>query len=98
MTALLDFDRVQASKKLWARKKAITESVWLMGLIFIALADLLLLVRCLTSVAEEKRRNTWDDLLLTAQSFVLSSALLADAAKSLDMSKPAASPRARLPK
>jgi hypothetical protein len=26
-------------------------------------------VRCGTSVAEEKRRNTWDDLLLTAQSF-----------------------------
>jgi hypothetical protein len=48
---------------------AIAESVWLMGLVFVLLSDMLLLVRCVTSVAEEKRRNTWDDLLLTAQSF-----------------------------
>lgn len=47
----------------------IKESVSLMGLVFILSASLLVGVRCGTSVAEEKRRNTWDDLLLTAQSF-----------------------------
>ena len=41
----------------------------ILGLLFILLAELLIGVRCGTSVAEEKRRNTWDDLLLTAQSF-----------------------------
>src|SRR5262249_24361862 len=40
-----------------------------MCLVFILSANLLVGVRCGTSVAEEKRRNTWDDLLLTAQSF-----------------------------
>ena len=40
-----------------------------MGLVFVLFGDMLLLVRCATSVPEEKRRNTWDDLLLTAQSF-----------------------------
>lgn len=44
-------------------------AVPMMGLCFILLNNLLVGVRCGTSVAEEKRRNTWDDLLLTAQSF-----------------------------
>jgi ABC-type transport system involved in multi-copper enzyme maturation permease subunit len=50
-------------------KQEITQCVQVMGLVFILLADLIVGVRCGTSVAEEKRRNTWDDLLLTAQSF-----------------------------
>ena len=48
---------------------AVAETVWVMGLVFVLFGDMLLLVRCATSVPEEKRRNTWDDLLLTAQSF-----------------------------
>jgi ABC-type transport system involved in multi-copper enzyme maturation permease subunit len=67
--ALLNLDLIRASDVLWMRKNAIGDSVWYMGLLFILLADVLLIVRCGTSVAEEKRRNTWDDLLLTAQSF-----------------------------
>jgi hypothetical protein len=69
LAALRDLNPVQAFEGLQANGDAIAQSVWLMGLVFILLADLLLLVRCMTSVAEEKRRNTWDDLLLTAQSF-----------------------------
>jgi ABC-type Na+ efflux pump permease subunit len=60
---------VWAFEQLWARKKEIKESVPLMGLVFVLLANVLVGVRCGTSVAEEKRRNTWDDLLLTARSF-----------------------------
>src|SRR5581483_11915312 len=41
----------------------------LMGLVFVLSANQLVGVRCGMSVAEEKRRNTWEDLLLTAQSF-----------------------------
>jgi ABC-type transport system involved in multi-copper enzyme maturation permease subunit len=59
----------QAFAALRTNPTAIGDSVWLMGMTFVLLADLLLIVRCLNSVAEEKRRNTWDDLLLTAQSF-----------------------------
>jgi hypothetical protein len=58
-----------AFSHLWGRKREINDYVSLMGLIFVVLANLLVGVRCGTSVAEEKRRNTWDDLLLTAQSF-----------------------------
>jgi ABC-type Na+ efflux pump permease subunit len=67
--ALLRIDFALAYQELWARKSAIKDSVWLMGLVFVLLANLFVGVRCGTSVAEEKRRNTWDDLLLTAQSF-----------------------------
>jgi ABC-type transport system involved in multi-copper enzyme maturation permease subunit len=69
LMALCNLNFVQAFADLQTRGDAIAESVWVMGLVFILLADLLLLVRCMTSVAEEKRRKTWDDLLLTAQSF-----------------------------
>jgi ABC-type transport system involved in multi-copper enzyme maturation permease subunit len=69
LVALWKLDLARAFTDLRTRGDAIAESVWLMGLVFILLSDLLLLVRCMTSVAEEKRRNTWDDLLLTAQSF-----------------------------
>jgi ABC-type transport system involved in multi-copper enzyme maturation permease subunit len=69
LAALWNMNLVRAFADLRTQRDAIAESVWLMGLVFVLLADLLLLVRCLTSVAEEKRRNTWDDLLLTAQSF-----------------------------
>ena len=41
----------------------------IMGIVFVLLGCFALGVRCGTSVPEERRRNTWDDLLLTAQSF-----------------------------
>jgi hypothetical protein len=69
LMALWNLNLVQAFADLQTRGDAVAESVGLMGLVFLLLADLLLLVRCMSSVAEEKRRNTWDDLLLTAQSF-----------------------------
>jgi ABC-type transport system involved in multi-copper enzyme maturation permease subunit len=69
VTALWEIDLVQAFEKLRMSEQAIGESVWQMGLLFVLLTDLLVIVRCGSSVAEEKRRNTWDDLLLTAQSF-----------------------------
>jgi ABC-type transport system involved in multi-copper enzyme maturation permease subunit len=69
IAALLKIHLVQAFEQLRWRRNEITEFVPLMGLVFILLANLLVGVRCGTSVAEEKRRNTWDDLLLTAQSF-----------------------------
>lgn len=47
----------------------IQELVPFMGLIFVLFGILLIGVRCGTSVAEEKRQNTWSDLLLAAQSF-----------------------------
>jgi hypothetical protein len=67
--ALLNIDFAAAHRILWIQKHVIIDSVWFMGVVFIVMADALLLVRCGTSVAEEKRRNTWEDLLLTAQSF-----------------------------
>jgi predicted kinase len=51
------------------RTRAIRDAVPTMGLTFILLATSVIGVRCGISVAEEKRQNTWDDLLLTAQSF-----------------------------
>jgi hypothetical protein len=69
IAALWKIDLVGAFESLGRNRTEIKESVTLMGLVFILLANLLLGVRCGTSVAEEKRRNTWDDLLLTAQSF-----------------------------
>jgi ABC-2 family transporter protein len=69
MAAILRIDLVEALEKLLANKDRIADGTPLMGLVFILLACLLIGVRCGTSVAEEKRRNTWDDLLLTAQSF-----------------------------
>ena len=69
VAALMEFDVAQAFANLRAHKNDIAGHVPLMGLVFILLASLLIGVRCGTSVAEEKRRNTWDDLLLTAQSF-----------------------------
>ena len=69
MAALVQINLGQAFEKLWLQKNKIKEFVPLMGLVFILLANVLIGVRCGTSVAEEKRRNTWDDLLLTAQSF-----------------------------
>src|SRR5262249_2847198 len=69
LAALWNMNVVEAFADLRTEQEAIAESVWIMGLVFVLVADMLLLVRCATSVAEEKRRNTWDDLLLTAQSF-----------------------------
>jgi ABC-2 family transporter protein len=67
--ALLRFDLIQAFQELGKRKHEINQAVWLMGVVFVLVVNLLVGVRCGTSVVEEKRRNTWDDLLLTAQSF-----------------------------
>ncbi len=69
VAAISRIDPGLAFEILWARKGEIRQHVQLMGLVFILLANLLIGVRCGTSVAEEKRRNTWDELLLTAQSF-----------------------------
>jgi ABC-type Na+ efflux pump permease subunit len=66
---LLQLDVVKAFKNLGTRENEIKDALPPMGLVFILSASLLVGVRCGTSVAEEKRRNTWDDLLLTAQSF-----------------------------
>jgi ABC-type transport system involved in multi-copper enzyme maturation permease subunit len=52
-----------------ARTRAVRDAVPTMGLTFILLATSVIGVRCGISVGEEKRQNTWDDLLLTAQSF-----------------------------
>jgi hypothetical protein len=67
--ALSNIDPVYALVKLQVRRNDISKHVTLIGVIFVLSASLLLVLRCGTSVAEEKRRNTWDDLLLTAQSF-----------------------------
>jgi ABC-type transport system involved in multi-copper enzyme maturation permease subunit len=69
VATILKIDLVGAYENLLTNKNEITNVMPLMGLVFILLACLLIGVRCGTSVAEEKRRNTWDDLLLTAQSF-----------------------------
>lgn len=69
VSTLLQFDFVYAFDMLWSQREKIREAMPLLGLIFILLGEILIGVRCATSVAEEKRRNTWDDLLLTAQSF-----------------------------
>jgi len=68
-TPLLKIDVVGAFRNLETRQHEIEQSVALMGLVFILSANLVVGVRCGTSVAEEKRRHTWNDLLLTAQSF-----------------------------
>lgn len=44
----------------------VTEGVDALGVIFLLLAPLLVGVRCSTSISEEKRRKTWEDLLLTS--------------------------------
>jgi ABC-type transport system involved in multi-copper enzyme maturation permease subunit len=67
--ALVRIELDRAFTSLWEKKSQIKEFVPLMGLVFVLLVNLLIGVRCGTSVAEEKRRNTWDDLLLTAHSF-----------------------------
>jgi ABC-type transport system involved in multi-copper enzyme maturation permease subunit len=69
VAAVLNIDPVAASQGMAQRQREIQDSVQRMGLVFVLLADLLVAVRCATSVAEERRRNTWDDLLLTARSF-----------------------------
>jgi hypothetical protein len=69
LALLLVFTFSAAVAELIAQKNEIQQSVSLMGLVFVLSANALVGVRCGTSVAEEKRRNTWDDLLLTAQSF-----------------------------
>lgn len=69
VAAISKLDLVEAFKSLSANKHQIADRVPLMGLVFILSANVLVGVRCGTSVREEKRRNTWDDLLLTAQSF-----------------------------
>jgi hypothetical protein len=69
VNSLLHRDFAQAVALVRVGSGKFTEAVPLMGLVFILLGNLLVGVRCGTSVAEEKRRNTWDDLLLTAQSF-----------------------------
>lgn len=67
--AVLNFDFARAYADLRLEAGNIGSVMPVLGLIFIFLAEMLVGVRCLTSVAEEKRRKTWDDLLLTAQSF-----------------------------
>lgn len=62
-----DFETALACVRTKARGHE--EATALMGIIFVLLGCFALAVRCATSVPEEKRRNTWDDLLLTAQSF-----------------------------
>jgi ABC-type transport system involved in multi-copper enzyme maturation permease subunit len=69
VTGIFKLDLVGTRQQLRAREDDINGCVPLMGLIFVLSANLLVGVRCGTSVAEEKRRHTWDDLLLTAQSF-----------------------------
>ena len=69
VAAVLNIDPIAASQGMALRDQEIQDSVQRVGLIFVLLADLLVGVRCAMSVAEEKRHNTWDDLLLTAQSF-----------------------------
>jgi ABC-type transport system involved in multi-copper enzyme maturation permease subunit len=69
LTKVFELRFADAFRLLWGRKQDISDYVSLMGVIFIVLANILVGVRCGTSVAEERRRNTWDDLLLTAQSF-----------------------------
>jgi ABC-type transport system involved in multi-copper enzyme maturation permease subunit len=69
IATLLKLDLISAFQQVRWRGSVTTELVPHMGLVFILSATLLVGVRCGTSVAEEKRRNTWDDLLLTAQSF-----------------------------
>lgn len=67
--ALYDLDLVRAYLHLRGQEQQVGDLIPRLGLLFIFLAEILVGVRCLTSVAEEKRRNTWDDLLLTARSF-----------------------------
>ena len=67
--SLSNFDFAKAYAHLQSKGRDIESAIPLMGLVFILLASLLLGVRCGLSVSDEKRRNTWDDLLLTAQSF-----------------------------
>ena len=69
VAALFQFDLIHAFGMLRAQEDKIRAALPLLGLIFILLGEILIGVRCGTSVAEEKRRSTWDDLLLTAQSF-----------------------------
>jgi predicted RNase H-like HicB family nuclease len=69
MAALWKLDVVQAFQRLRWNNDRIGGYVPIMGMIFVLSGTVLVGVRCGTSVAEEKRRNTWDDLLLTAQSF-----------------------------
>jgi predicted RNase H-like HicB family nuclease/ABC-type transport system involved in multi-copper enzyme maturation permease subunit len=69
MHALMRLDFTHASQELKSRGEDVGACVFYMGFLFVLAADLLVAVRCATSVSEEKRRNTWDDLLLTAQSF-----------------------------
>jgi ABC-type Na+ efflux pump permease subunit len=69
ITDILKLDVAWAAQRLKGKEDVISVCVSGAGLIFVLSADFLVAVRCGTSVAEEKRRNTWDDLLLTAQSF-----------------------------
>jgi ABC-type Na+ efflux pump permease subunit len=45
------------------------ECIHLMGAALVVLGGLTVCVRCATSVIEEKRRKTWDDLMLTSLSY-----------------------------
>jgi ABC-type Na+ efflux pump permease subunit len=69
LVELSNLEFAKAYAQLKSKHEEIVSALPLMGLVFILLASLLLGVRCGLSVSEEKRRNTWDDLLLTAQSF-----------------------------
>jgi hypothetical protein len=69
MEAILHLNPTLAYQELTRQANEVSLCVFYMGLIFLLAADILVTVRCATSVAEEKRRNTWDDLLLTARSF-----------------------------
>jgi hypothetical protein len=67
--ALANLNLARAIERLLARRHDIGVHISFLGLIFVLAASLLVGVRCGTSVPEEKRRHTWDELLLTAQSF-----------------------------
>jgi ABC-type transport system involved in multi-copper enzyme maturation permease subunit len=45
---------------------AVPEEIFVMGCVLFAFTAVVVGVRCSTSIAEEKRRKTWDDLILTA--------------------------------
>jgi hypothetical protein len=66
---LVDLKLVKAFDQLLMRKQEINQYVSFLGVVFVVFGTLLLGVRCGTSVSDEKRQNTWDELLLTAQSF-----------------------------
>src|SRR5882724_2425611 len=63
LSSVSRFDLAAAFAGVRSRAHDYQEAPALMGIVFVLLGCLALGVRCGTSVPEEKRRNTWDDLL-----------------------------------